>query len=304
MTTGRRIKERREELGLSVDELASRLGKNRATVYRYESNEIENLPAKLLGPLADILETTPAYLMGWTDDYYNYDLDPDSRLATIPSAMFDEWQNQGLAPDEIWRRYLQVEQSGMDERLSPNKRLSDSAIQLARLYDTLDNYGQDAVREVAQVEKARCEDEERFLRESEPEQEDQWIPDYTFRPAAGPLLGVAGQESAPYLLQPGDPKGAVYTTCVDGDSMSPYFPDGSRVFVNMDQVRDGDIGVFCVDGATIIKQYHYDSYMGITYLFSLNRKRSDMDVVLTAQDPRTAVCQGRVMTKRRFPIPT
>lgn len=181
--------------------------------------------------------------------------------------------------------------------------ISESAFGLAKLYDTLDNYGQDAVREVAQVEKARCEDEERFLRESEPEQEDQWIPDYTFRPAAGPLLGVAGQESVPYMLQPGDPKGAVYTTCVSGDSMAPYFPDGSRVFVNMDQVRDGDIGVFCVDGATIIKQYHYDSYMGITYLFSLNRKRSDMDVVLTAQDPRTVVCQGRVITKRHFPLP-
>lgn len=186
---------------------------------------------------------------------------------------------------------------------APSNNLSLEAVVLAKLYDTLDNYGQDAVREVAQVEKARCEDEERFLRESEPEQEEQWIPDYTFRPAAGPLLGVAGQESVPYMLQPGDPKGAVYTTCVSGDSMAPYFPDGSRVFVNMDQVRDGDIGVFCVDGATIIKQYHYDSYMGIAYLFSLNRKRSDMDVVLTAQDPRTVVCQGRVMTKRHFPLP-
>jgi phage repressor protein C with HTH and peptisase S24 domain len=303
MSTGSRIKTRREACGLSVDELAARLGKNRTTVYRYESDEIENLPAKMLGPLATILETTPAYLMGWTDDYYDYDADPDNRLATIPSAMFEEWQEQGLEPSEIWRRYLEVEQSGQDGRLSPQKRLSDDAIKLARLYDTLDNYGQDAVREVAQVEKARCEDEERFLQETELEPEPKVIPDYTFAAAAGPLLGVAGQESVPYTLQPDDPQGAVYAVHVSGDSMAPWFPDGSRVFVNMDQVRDGDIGVFCVNGATVIKQYHFDAVMGITYLFSLNRKRNDADVVITPYSGISLFCQGRVITKRHFPVP-
>lgn len=68
MTIGERIKQRRIELGLSVDEVAEKLGKNRATVYRYESNEIENLPVGTLEPLAKILETTPAQLMGWDDE--------------------------------------------------------------------------------------------------------------------------------------------------------------------------------------------------------------------------------------------
>ena len=68
MTIGERIKQRRMELGLSVDEVAEKLGKNRATVYRYESNEIENLPVGTLEPLAKILETTPAQLIGWDDD--------------------------------------------------------------------------------------------------------------------------------------------------------------------------------------------------------------------------------------------
>ncbi len=62
-----RIKQRREELGISVTELAKRLGKNRATVYRYESNDIENMPSTVLEPLAKALHTTPAYLMGWDD---------------------------------------------------------------------------------------------------------------------------------------------------------------------------------------------------------------------------------------------
>lgn len=77
MTVGQRIRARREELGLSVIELAERLGKARSTVYRYESDDIQDMPITVLEPLAEALCTTPAYLMGWSDDpidYENYDL--------------------------------------------------------------------------------------------------------------------------------------------------------------------------------------------------------------------------------------
>ncbi len=67
MLIGERIKQRRKELGLSVDQVADKIGKNRATVYRYESKDIEKLPLEVLEPLAKALGTTPAYLMGWED---------------------------------------------------------------------------------------------------------------------------------------------------------------------------------------------------------------------------------------------
>ncbi len=65
MTIGQRIKNRRLYLGLSVDEVALKLGKNRATIYRYEKDDIKDLPITVLEPLANVLETTPADLMGW-----------------------------------------------------------------------------------------------------------------------------------------------------------------------------------------------------------------------------------------------
>lgn len=68
MTIGERIKSRREELGISVDELASVLGVNRATVYRYESNEIAKFPVDILESVAKALRTTPVRLMGWEDE--------------------------------------------------------------------------------------------------------------------------------------------------------------------------------------------------------------------------------------------
>ena len=63
-SVGKRIKKLRKEKGLSVDELAKRIGKNRATVYRYEKDEILEMPYTVLLPLAAALDTTPAYLMG------------------------------------------------------------------------------------------------------------------------------------------------------------------------------------------------------------------------------------------------
>ena len=68
MKIGARIKKRRLEIGMSVEELADALGKNRATVYRYENGEIENMPTPILEPIARILNTTPAYLMGYEEN--------------------------------------------------------------------------------------------------------------------------------------------------------------------------------------------------------------------------------------------
>jgi transcriptional regulator with XRE-family HTH domain len=67
MTIGERIKQRRKHLGMSAEKLGDLLGKNRATIFRYENGEIENLPIDILEPIAIALQTTPAYLMGWED---------------------------------------------------------------------------------------------------------------------------------------------------------------------------------------------------------------------------------------------
>ena len=64
MTTGEKIRTRRKQLGMKVDELAAKVGKDRATIYRYENDEIK-MPASLLQPLADALGMTPNELMDW-----------------------------------------------------------------------------------------------------------------------------------------------------------------------------------------------------------------------------------------------
>ena len=65
MSIGKRIKLLRMKRGMSIEELAAKLGKNRTTVYRYENGDIENLPLDILNPLAAALDTTAGHLMGW-----------------------------------------------------------------------------------------------------------------------------------------------------------------------------------------------------------------------------------------------
>lgn len=67
MTTGERMKQRRKEIGLSAEKVAERLGVSPATIYRYEKGDIEKVPADSLAEIAKILQTTPAYLMGWEE---------------------------------------------------------------------------------------------------------------------------------------------------------------------------------------------------------------------------------------------
>ncbi|MEG1205178.1 MAG: helix-turn-helix transcriptional regulator [Angelakisella sp.] len=62
-----RIKERRIYCGLTLLEVANELGVKEATVQRYESGEIKNIKHETIVGLANILNCSPAYLMGWTD---------------------------------------------------------------------------------------------------------------------------------------------------------------------------------------------------------------------------------------------
>ena len=67
LSIGSRIKERRKELNISVEDLAIAIGKDRATVYRYENSDIKKLPTTILEPLAAALDVSPAWLMGYDD---------------------------------------------------------------------------------------------------------------------------------------------------------------------------------------------------------------------------------------------
>lgn len=67
MNVGDRIKARRLELGLTLEELGKKLGVNRSTVKRYEDGSTQHVADGKLELLAVALRTTPGALLGWDE---------------------------------------------------------------------------------------------------------------------------------------------------------------------------------------------------------------------------------------------
>ncbi len=61
------IKSKRIELGMTMKELAQKVGVSEGTISRWESGEIANMRRNVIVSLAKALNTTPAVLMGWTE---------------------------------------------------------------------------------------------------------------------------------------------------------------------------------------------------------------------------------------------
>jgi len=61
------IKNRRLELNLTLEDVSKKLSISKPTLQRYESGVISNIPSDKIERLAPILETTPAFLMGWDE---------------------------------------------------------------------------------------------------------------------------------------------------------------------------------------------------------------------------------------------
>lgn len=167
--------------------------------------------------------------------------------------------------------------------------LSHGERELLRKYRGLPRTGRETIRSLVD---ALCTFREE-LEQEQPAEEPRRIPLYRSPAAAGYAAPVFGED---YDLIPASeevPRGAEFAVRIQGDSMTPWIEDGSTVYVNRDPLEPGDVGIFCVDGDMLCKQYYRDPY-GMVYLFSLNRNRADADVVFSEGSGRTLVCFGRV----------
>jgi len=120
MNIGQRMKLRRQEINLSAEKLAEKLGVSKTTIYRYEKGEIEKFPIELVEPIAKALNTTPAYIMGWEvkDDinviynqledsrqrkvysYAKYELDEQNKFNHSDDILIAAHKNDNLTDEE------------------------------------------------------------------------------------------------------------------------------------------------------------------------------------------------------------
>lgn len=83
------IKKRREELGLTYEEIGNIVGVSKSTVRKWETGMIENMRHDKIALLAQALKVSPGYLMGWEDDG-NRPLEDETEIKVIAAHAIDD----------------------------------------------------------------------------------------------------------------------------------------------------------------------------------------------------------------------
>ena len=248
MSFGQRLRQRREELHMSRQELAHLLGVSVSAIGNYETGQ-NAVREDVLLRLFHVLDVDPKYLYQ------------------------DAFQGTGFIC------------SAREETL-------------VRRFRDLSAAGRRTVEALVDNLHAVQSEQERTA----PPGQSREIPLYRSPAAAGYASPVFGEDYDLIAVEGDVPQGADFAVRIQGDSMEPWLQDGGRAYVNHDPLQNGDVGIFCVDGEMLCKQYYRDP-LGMVYLFSLNRARSDADVVLSRDGGRSFVCMGRVMLSRRPSLP-
>lgn len=68
LTMGQKIKALREEHNLTLEQVGNAVGVGKSTVRKWENGMIANMRRDKIADLAKVLQTTPAYLMGWKEE--------------------------------------------------------------------------------------------------------------------------------------------------------------------------------------------------------------------------------------------
>ena len=97
MTLGEKVKARREQIGMTQEELARKMGyKSKSSITKIEKGE-RDLPQSKIKQIADCLGTSPSYLLGWQREEPRIDMDMLHKA--VEMAM--KAQAEQIEPDRI-----------------------------------------------------------------------------------------------------------------------------------------------------------------------------------------------------------
>lgn len=134
-----RLKRLRKEKGLTLEELADRLGTSKQTIHRYENGVIANVPHGKVLALAEALGVEPTELMGWEESR------APSRYKRLPMLGAIACGEPILAGEEL-DGYVPVD-SGLDADFCltakgdsmTDARIYDGDLVFIRRQDSVDN---------------------------------------------------------------------------------------------------------------------------------------------------------------------
>ena len=98
MTTGEKIKKRREELGLTKADLARKIGVHKSTITRYEADTIDRIPYLNFIKILIALETTPDVLLS----------DDEKELAAQANELTEKYSIFATMQKEVAEKMAQM----------------------------------------------------------------------------------------------------------------------------------------------------------------------------------------------------
>ena len=186
--------------------------------------------------------------------------------------------------------------------------LSPEEKKLLKTYRALDIHGKKAVDMICVLEKERLDASEKLILTKKAEfvpqkARERYIPRYTTPSAAGYNLPLDGAEFEMMLVDDNVPSDADYAVNIQGNSMYPYINDGQMVYVKkVEELSNGDVGIFCVDGAMYCKQLYVDDNRNLT-LVSANPEFKQTNIYVSADSEASVKLYGKVLLGRRIDLP-
>ena len=109
-----RIKNLRQEKGLTLEQVAEVVGVGKSTVRKWETGMIANMRRDKIADLAKALGTTPAYLMGWKEDEGKKEISPSELQLTEGEKMLLDLFNR--VPEDQQQLVLQMIRAALGDR--------------------------------------------------------------------------------------------------------------------------------------------------------------------------------------------
>ena len=122
---GLRIKSRREDKNLTLQEVADKVGVAKSTIQRYEAGTIENIKLPVINAIAQVLGVNPAWVIGKSD---SPDIEMETRDFELKDTYFSfakEMQEKNVSEEDmqkLWQFYEMIKKMWRGEPFD-NKRL-------------------------------------------------------------------------------------------------------------------------------------------------------------------------------------
>lgn len=259
MSFGSRLKEKREELGITQPQLAEMLNVSKGAIGNWET-DVNSPRATILYDLFEILHCDANYLLqDEIKELYKNEATPEEFEKIIRKYRYiAEYSPNGTKTIDI---VLNNEYTIAEQLKKQKERIQELESTPATVID-IQPYRKDGTRLV----------------------------EYFHSASAGTGVFILGNEAADQLSIPATPENRKvdYAIKVSGDSMEPDYHDGEIVLVSQKvEMNIGDVGIFIINNKAYIKEY------GETELISRNPGADNIRIA----EYDNIVCMGKVIGK-------